>query len=590
MTTEIKRPGEDLEDRVAERTKALAAANEQLRAEIAERKRAEDSLRTQKEILQKTFDHIPLMIRLVDEGGRITLANRTWEHTLGWSLQEVQEQNVDIFAELYPDPPYRQRVLDFIAEAKGQWADFKTRTRDGSEIDTTWLVVHLSDGTRIGIGQDITERKRAEEKLRQSERELAEAQHLAHIGSWNWDIQNNTLSWSDEIYRIYGVHPQEFDATHEAFLNTIHPEDRDLISGMIESSLKSLEPFSYYYRTTRPDGQERIIHSRGEVVGDEHGCAIRMFGTAQDVTELKQTEDDLRKQKEALRQSEERYHLLFDENPEPMFVFDTETLALLEVNRAAIRHYGYSREEFLGMTLKDIRPAEDTPLLLESLSGKAPRHQAASIWRHRKKDGSIIFVEITAHELTFYGRPARIALAYDVTERRSLEAQLRQAQKMEAIGQLAGGIAHDFNNLLTTIAGYSDFAIRQLLAQDPVRRDIEEIRKAGDHAASLTRQLLAFSRKQVLQPKVLDLNAVVSELGKMLQRLIGEDVELQMVLAPNLGSTKADPGQIEQILMNLVVNARDAMPRGGTLSIATENVTSMNGSLDNMSTSTPGLT
>jgi signal transduction histidine kinase len=165
-----------------------------------------------------------------------------------------------------------------------------------------------------------------------------------------------------------------------------------------------------------------------------------------------------------------------------------------------------------------------------------------------------------------------LGIARDVTERLQLEQQFRQAQKMEAVGRLAGGIAHDFNNILTAITGYVDLLLEDLAAKDPRRQDAEEIRKAADRAAGLTRQLLAFSRQQVLQPRVVDLNALVSELEKMLRRLLGEDVTLATRLVAGLGRVRADPGQLEQVVMNLAVNARDAMPRGGKLTIETADV------------------
>jgi nitrogen-specific signal transduction histidine kinase/FixJ family two-component response regulator len=177
--------------------------------------------------------------------------------------------------------------------------------------------------------------------------------------------------------------------------------------------------------------------------------------------------------------------------------------------------------------------------------------------------GRVILVP--GHEL-----PVFETIVEDITERYQLEEQLRQAQKMEAVGRLAGGIAHDFNNLLTAILGYSELLLDRVRAEPDLASDVEEIRRAGQRASSLTRQLLAFSRKQVLQPQLLDLNVVVAELGKMLQRVIGEDIRLHVVAAPTLGAVRADLGQIEQVLMNLAINARDAMPRGGSLTIRTE--------------------
>lgn len=273
----------------------------------------------------------------------------------------------------------------------------------------------------------------------------------------------------------------------------------------------------------------------------------------------------------ALRSSEERYRYLFESNPMPMWVYEVDTLLFLAVNKAAISHYGYSQEEFLRMNLKDIRPEEDVPKFLGHLSSFGGSTRTGETWRHKKKDGTVIDVEVTSHDLSFGGRRARLVLVNDITERRSLEEQLRQSQKMEAIGMLAGGIAHDFNNLLTAINGYSDLIVSKISRSDPIRPSIDQIVKAGKRAAALTAQLLAFSRKQVLQPKVIDLNTVVADLEKMLRRIIGEHIHLAVMLDPKLRRTSADPGQIEQVLLNLVVNARDAMPDGGTLTIETKN-------------------
>jgi two-component system cell cycle sensor histidine kinase/response regulator CckA len=193
-------------------------------------------------------------------------------------------------------------------------------------------------------------------------------------------------------------------------------------------------------------------------------------------------------------------------------------------------------------------------------------------WRHRRKSGQLIDVELVSHTLTFEGRPAVLVVSQDVTERKRLEAQFLQAQKMDAIGQLAGGVAHDFNNILTGILAYCDLIVADREPNDPVRPDVEEIRKAAVSAASLTSGLLAFSRKQIIEPKFVALNTVVSDTGRMLERLVGEDIQIELHLEGDLWPLHADPGQLGQVLMNLVVNARDAMPRGGQLTIETENV------------------
>lgn len=415
------------------------------------------------------------------------------------------------------------------------------------------------------------------------------------------------------------------------------------------------------------------------------------------VQALRLQTDELTRSQQVLRESEERYRLLFEQNPNPMWVYDLQTLAFLAVNHAAIQHYGYSCDEFLAMTIKDIRPPEDIPALLKQVEQVSDGYGACGVWRHRKKNGTIIDVEITSHTVTFDRRTAELVLprditdrkraeeailaseqrfqvfmdnspavafmkdeegrylyvnepfarcfgrpqaewigkrdidlwpeevatclrendlavmagehvvqleevvptpdgkphywlvfkfpfrdcfgnevlagmAIDTTDRKRLEGQLRQAQKMEAIGQLAGGVAHDFNNLLTVISGYSELLQHHLSADETLRRQAEQIKIAGDRATALTRQLLAFSRQQVLRPVVLDLNVVVTNLLQMLPRLIGEHIELKTALDPRPTFVKTDPGQLEQVLLNLAINARDAMPDGGTLTIETSNV------------------
>jgi len=273
-----------------------------------------------------------------------------------------------------------------------------------------------------------------------------------------------------------------------------------------------------------------------------------------------------------LGESEARYRLLFRSSPHPMWVYDRETLGFLAVNEAAVRLYGYTEDEFLAMTLRDLRSGEDAPAAPKAPPPDLEDAMLPREWRHRCKDGTLIMVEVASHPLHFDDRSAFLVLATDVTRRKELELQLRQAQKMEAIGLLAGGVAHDFNNLLTAIIGYASLLRPRLAGNPEALSDADEILHAADRAAGLTRQLLAFSRQQVLAPRVVDLNGILSEMDKLIRRLIGEDIDVRSAPAADLGRVRVDPGQIEQVLMNLVVNARDAMPEGGKLTVETANV------------------
>jgi PAS domain S-box-containing protein len=318
------------------------------------------------------------------------------------------------------------------------------------------------------------------------------------------------------------------------------------------------------YRFRHRDGTWRILEGTSSRLVSE-GSDTTLVVNARDLTERRLAEC-------RQRDTEQQYRALFDLHPLPMWIYDRTSLRFLAVNDAAVQSYGYTREEFLGLTIKDIRPSEDVAQVHDSIQHSAGGDRVAGTWRHRKKNGTVMDVAIRSTDVDFAGWPARLVLAEDITEKARLEEQLRQAQKLDAMGRLAGGVAHDFNNLLSVITGYAELQLRRTVEDDPSRRRIGEILKAAQSAAALTRQLLTFSRHDQVRPKVINLNAVVSEMEPLFKRLLGATITVDTKRAAGLGQTRIDPTHIEQVLMNLVVNARDAMPGGGRLGILTSNV------------------
>ncbi len=297
-----------------------------------------------------------------------------------------------------------------------------------------------------------------------------------------------------------------------------------------------------------------------------------------EVAELAHSIDGMLEQIEGAQQAREeteaRYRSLFDQAVDAILLIDPSAPGgptIMDANAAACAAYGYTRQEIVGLPIARIDAPQNDALISDRirrlLAGEALTFEAL----HLTKEGDETPFEVSARVIEINGRRVIQAIHRDITERRRLEAQLRQAQKMEAVGQLAGGVAHDFNNLLTVINGYSSLALNTLDPSDALRGDIEEINQAGERAAQLTRQLLAFSRKQVFRLDVLNLNETVAGMTRMLQRLIGERIQLETRFAPDLGSVRADASQIEQVVLNLAVNARDAMPDGGLLCIETAN-------------------
>jgi two-component system cell cycle sensor histidine kinase/response regulator CckA len=278
-----------------------------------------------------------------------------------------------------------------------------------------------------------------------------------------------------------------------------------------------------------------------------------------------------RRAEDETRRNESMLRLLFEHNPMATWLYEIDTLKFLRVNEAAVRQYGYTHEEFGQMTILEIRPEADREKARAYVRSMNVMLEQHGTWLHQARDGRKFEVELISHELLYAGKRVRLVVAQDVSERKQLEGQLRQSQKMEAIGRLAGGVAHDFNNMLMVIKGHTELLLNVLTPGELVTRKIEQIDRSADRAAALTRQLLAFSRMQVLQPQVINLNGIVDEMSRLLPRLIGEDIDLVVRPGGGLRAIRADASQMEQVIMNLVVNARDAMPSGGKLLIETTN-------------------
>jgi len=528
-----------------------------------------------------------------DADGRITALNPAAERLFGAAAGERIGRTTDNKTPGLngPDDDAARRG----ALQHGRWeGEIRFVTLDGrcGTLQAT-LVAAINgpgeNGGIVAIYRDISARKAAEDALRESEQRLRFALEGANEGLWDWSIDGRDVYYNTAAERMLGYEPGEMErqAGRTTWDQNVHPDDMPAVQRAIDEHVAGNTPaYEAEYRCRTKQGGWKWLLGRGKVVErNADGSPRRMTGVHIDITERKQSEEtrarltaivdaEHRRADAAVRESEERHRLLFEENPIPLLVIDAETLMFLSVNASAVRQYGYSREEFARMSILDIRPAEDADLALSRVAAPVEvRSQRSGPYRHRRKDSSIVIVDIVSRDFVFAGRHARLVLAIDVTEHRLLEEQLRQSQKIEAVGQLAGGIAHDFNNLLTVIKGNVELAMHQLPSAVPLRNDLEQVAHAASRAALLTRQLLAFSRKQVLKPVVLDLTEVIAEAERMLHRVIGEDITFVTELAPTLSRVTADRGQIEQVLVNLVVNARDAMPGGGVLTVATGDVT-----------------
>jgi two-component system cell cycle sensor histidine kinase/response regulator CckA len=408
-------------------------------------------------------------------------------------------------------------------------------------------------------------RRKAEDALRESELRFRRLAESGLVGIIVAEGSGKILEANSAFLNMVGYSPEELASGLVNWAELTPPEFKSLSTRVIEDLRTSGVARPWEKEYVRKDGSRVPVLVCVATFERDKNISLVI-----DLTERKQAEAARIRAEEALRASELQYRALFDNSPLPKWVYDVGTLRFLAVNETALRAYGYSREDFLGMTILDIRPPEEVPRLVQAIHDLTD--DRTGVWRHRAKNGKAFDAEVHAYTFEQDGRACRLIVAQDVTERQRLEDQLRQAQKMEAVGRLAGGVAHDFNNILSVILSYGEMLLADLPHGEPMRDDIDEIVKAGRRAVDLTRQLLSFSRQQVLEPRVFEPNDLLANIDKMLRRILGADVDLASVPGEGLGRVRADPGSLEQVVMNLVVNARDAMPTGGQLTIETANV------------------
>ncbi|MCC6728605.1 MAG: PAS domain S-box protein [Chthonomonadales bacterium] len=640
--------------------------------------------------LRRALDACERGIWMLDADLRTVFVNQRTAGVLGYSPAEMEGRH--LFDFLPPDA-HATAVERLAARRGGEQmpATAPLVRKDGSRFVASITADNVLDdeGRYAGVIAIVSERSREHEiadALRESEARYRAMYYNTHAPMMLIDPDTAAIvDANPAACEFYGYPHAEITALRLTDLNVTPAEEVE--ERMASARAGARTRFELRHRLKGGDVRDVEVFSGATVMLGRQ----LLFSIVHDITGRKRAEA-------ALRDSEARYRLVFESNPIPMWVYDRETLAFRVVNDSAVRAYGYSREEFLGMTMAAIHPPDAVPAMVASVRDVLGELRRVGVWRHRRKDGTTLDAEITTHDLLWAGRPSRLVLAVDVsehqrteealresgetlnalfaaaplavvligpdrrvqmwnpaaerifgwsaeevlgepyplvpvghaeeherawgqlqrgqgvtsmqtqrqrrdgslvevsisaapvrgaggggvsavailedmTERRELARQLLHAQKMEGIGRLAGGVAHDFNNLLTAILGYSEMAAAALPAGSEARVFLQNVESAAMRASDLTRQLLAFARRQPAEPRIVDLNQIVVNMDRLLRRLIGEDIEVVTLLAPGIWPVRADPGQVEQVLVNLVVNARDAMPDGGKLTVETQCVT-----------------
>ncbi len=547
--------------------------------DITERKRAEEELRESEELYRTLVSLSPDPISMVDLNGVLTFTSPKAMQMFGqWSYDEILGRSLLSWVAPEDQEKASANIRRLLTEGTLTATEYTLIKKDGTRFigEVNAAVIHSADGSAMSmifITRDVTERKRVQDELFNSRQMLRSV--LDNIPQRVfWKDRNSVYLGCNKPFVLdcgYNdpaelVGKTSYDTSSAANADLYCADDREVM----ESGMAKL---NYEEAQIRPDGSQAWLITSKVPMFDQDGQVIGVLGTYSDITERKLAED-------ALRKSEERFSNFFRSTPVGTSITRLSDDVIVDANDAFLGLLGYTREEIIGHKPWELgtwaNPGDRAKVLkILQEQGRIRNFETQLV----RKSGEIRDALISAEVIDIAGEKYMLSLAHDITERKrveeerkKLEEQLFQAQKMESVGRLAGGVAHDFNNMLSVIIGRAEMALQEDVSNDKLQHNIREILKAGLRSADLTRQLLAFARKQTAIPKIMDLNETISGILKMLRRLIGEDIDLLWAPGLDLWKVKIDPSQVDQILANLTVNARDAISGVGAVTIRAENV------------------
>lgn len=526
-------------------------------------------------LFQLAFDYTPAILVVVDlEKGTVRGCNRAALHLAGRSREQVLGQPLaDLF---FSDSA--ELVKELLGELRSHTGGSLLKHRllqGGQELELTLqrLPAEGVEPSVVASWHDVTLYTQVEEALRESEARMRALVEGSSDILWEVDARGVYTYCSPNVSAILGYEPEEL--LGKTPFDFMPEQEAARVGALFEEIVSQRRPFSLLAHTIRyKDGRTGVLECSGQPIFDPQGDLKGYRGVDRDITERVRAE-------EALALSRERYRTLAENAVDIIFTLDLEG-NLTSINRVGETLSGYPADEIVGKNVVGLLSAADAARVKEKIReavAAGPGSESVTLELEiTDRNQRRVVLEVNARGVWQRDRPVEVeGIARDITRRRELEEQLQHAQKMESVGRLAGGVAHDFNNLLTGILGYTDLLLRRVEKGGLLHGELQRVRELAYRAAELTQQLLAFSRRQPLRPRILNLEGLVERTGQMLRRMIGEDIDLEIRKDSSSSLVRADPGQLEQVLMNLAVNARDAMPEGGRLQITISNVDTLPG-------------